>query len=479
MSSNSPTNCSRCGAPLMAGARFCSQCDAPVGTFASVPPAPPRAAGVPIGWMAAGAAIGILILAFVAGGVLWYQSNSATEDSSAGLVLTAAATPTATATSTPTEARQATALPEIPTATYIPSPTPTATLAPTDVPLPTETAVPPTVACVNNAAYVADVTIPDGTVLSPGQSFVKTWRLKNSGNCAWPSAFALTFTGGEQMSGASPQAVIPTGAGGVVDVPVAMIAPSQPGTHVGHWQMRGPDGSFFGTTVTVVIAVPYPPTAAPRPVPTDIPEPLPDVCSGKPNIGYFRASPTAIDAGDSSTLSWGAVTNATSVSIDPDIGGVASPGSVEVSPATTTTYTLTAICGVDGATRVARVTLTVNAATVHSQGTLNIPQTYQANLDTGTVGGGGADIWFQADTATKRFITPQNGAQIAKFGTSAPSINDCAAADLSGNRININNLPQGTYVCVMTNAGRYGRFSIAAAVGPSPGTLKITFTTWN
>ena len=58
-------------------------------------------------------------------------------------------------------------------------------------------------------------------------------------------------------------------------------------------------------------------------------------------IDTFTASPSNILPGGSSTLSW-STTNATSVSIDQGIGAVAADGSTSVSPAATTTYTLTA-----------------------------------------------------------------------------------------------------------------------------------------
>jgi hypothetical protein len=54
------------------------------------------------------------------------------------------------------------------------------------------------------------------------------------------------------------------------------------------------------------------------------------------------------------------VTNATAVSIDQGIGGVATPGSVVVSPGSTTTYILTAVCGPSGGTATRSVTVTVN-----------------------------------------------------------------------------------------------------------------------
>ncbi len=84
-------------------------------------------------------------------------------------------------------------------------------------------------------------------------------------------------------------------------------------------------------------------------------------CSGTPSISSFTASPSSIIAGQSATLSWGAVTNADSVSIEPGIGGIATPGTRVVSPTTTTTYVLTARCGNSVATR--QTTINVTAPT--------------------------------------------------------------------------------------------------------------------
>lgn len=115
---------------------------------------------------------------------------------------------------------------------------------------------------------------------------------------------------------------------------------------------------------------------------------------------------------------------------------------------------------------------------VHSSGTLRIRQTFLADLDEGQEIQAGADVWFEADTATSRFITPRNGATIAKMGTGAPGKNGCAGANLSTTRVDLNQLPVGTYVCVKTNQNRFAQFRIDAGPGPSPGTLTISWTTW-
>jgi len=60
-----------------------------------------------------------------------------------------------------------------------------------------------------------------------------------------------------------------------------------------------------------------------------------------PTISSLTADPQTIGSGESSMLSW-SVSDATAVSIDHGIGTVGSMGGMSVSPATTTTYTLTA-----------------------------------------------------------------------------------------------------------------------------------------
>ena len=73
---------------------------------------------------------------------------------------------------------------------------------------------------------------------------------------------------------------------------------------------------------------------------------------------------TIITVGGRTTLTWGAVTNASSVEIDQGIGYVIAPGAILVLPTTTTVYTMTAYCGSESVT--AQVKITVPYAIVGS-----------------------------------------------------------------------------------------------------------------
>ena len=144
---------------------------------------------------------------------------------------------------------------------------------------PTPTATVDAGACTLDAAFVADVSIPIDTEVAPGSSFLKGWRVQNTGTCDWDAGFSLVFASGEQMGGPASVPVPQTGAGAMVDLSVQLEAPLAYGTHSGQWRLRSDEGQIFGAVLTVQIIVPAPPTATPTvtptPLPTDTPTPTP------------------------------------------------------------------------------------------------------------------------------------------------------------------------------------------------------------
>lgn len=109
-----------------------------------------------------------------------------------------------------------------------------------------------------NSKFVADVTIPDGTILQPYQKFRKIWRIQNTGTCPWDDGFGLTFWAGSDMGGqaiyfsANDAKIQP---GSTVDLGIDMRAPLVPNKYVGHWSMVTDAGKTFGGDFTVVITV--------------------------------------------------------------------------------------------------------------------------------------------------------------------------------------------------------------------------------
>src|SRR5467141_1643148 len=93
-------------------------------------------------------------------------------------------------------------------------------------------------------------------------------------------------------------------------------------------------------------------TVAPTPKTTPTPPP-----AATPTV-TLQASPTSVNKGESATLSWNS-TDATQLSIAPDVGAVTAQGSTKVTPSDTTTYTITA--SGPGGSASATATVSVNA----------------------------------------------------------------------------------------------------------------------
>jgi len=147
--------------------------------------------------------------------------------------------------------------------------TPTNTMLPTTTPniWPSLTSIPstPTAQSVSisystangcyNAVYVSDVTIPDGTVLAPGESFTKTWKFQNTGSCDWDEDFVLTFETGEDMEGEHTTIGEAVAAGETDSLSVSLVAPETEGSYTSYWRLSTDSGVTFGQSVFVLIVV--------------------------------------------------------------------------------------------------------------------------------------------------------------------------------------------------------------------------------
>jgi hypothetical protein len=98
---------------------------------------------------------------------------------------------------------------------------------------------------VNECVFLADVTVPDGTILQPGQVFPKTWRVRNGGTTAWTSGFGLAFFDGEQLGGPAQTPLPPLQPGEIGTVTVNLTAPSRSGRFRSGWKPRSPEGNVF------------------------------------------------------------------------------------------------------------------------------------------------------------------------------------------------------------------------------------------
>lgn len=167
--------------------------------------------------------------------------TQAVETFSAALTQTAIAAPSKTPVYTPTT---------------LPTFAPAATSAVITLPAVTQAAaISPTASCYQ-LRFVSDVSIPDKTQIAPGQTFTKTWKVKNTGSCAWDAGFKFAFVGGEQMNGTAYTLPSSVAVGGELDISIPMTAPTnKTGSLRGNWRMSTTGGTYFGDEVYVLIVV--------------------------------------------------------------------------------------------------------------------------------------------------------------------------------------------------------------------------------
>ena len=113
----------------------------------------------------------------------------------------------------------------------------------------------PTDEFCDDAIWVADVSVQDGTEMSPGQDFEKTWQIKNTGTCTWGEGYHLVFGYDAEMNGQArplPAIISPDE---TADITVVFTAPLEAGEYSSYWRMANTKGANFGEFFYVSIVV--------------------------------------------------------------------------------------------------------------------------------------------------------------------------------------------------------------------------------
>jgi len=101
-----------------------------------------------------------------------------------------------------------------------------------------------------------DVNIPDNSEMTAGQQFVKTWKVKNDGGCAWGAGYGMIYAGyTDRMSGQPTPLTGVVAVGQEVDLSVNFKAPTKAGEYVSAWQLANDKGIPFPKVVFVKIVV--------------------------------------------------------------------------------------------------------------------------------------------------------------------------------------------------------------------------------
>jgi polar amino acid transport system substrate-binding protein len=197
--------------------------------------------------------------------------------------------------------------------------------------LPTPTPAPgPQPPCTDGLALVKHLT-QEGD-MKPGQAFTKGWQVQNTGTCTWNTGYRLVFVDGAKMGGEPVALAREVKPGETYDIQINLVAPLNPGSYQGVWEMQNGQGQAFGERLKVNIKVVGRPTVTPAPSQTPV-----------PGIS-FAVDRTSIKAGECVTFKW-KVDNVKEVYFYKEgqrwqDHGVAGEGSRQECPPVTLTYYL-------------------------------------------------------------------------------------------------------------------------------------------
>ena len=113
----------------------------------------------------------------------------------------------------------------------------------------------PTPTCTNLLTFLEDVTVPDGSVLTPGESFVKQWRVKNDSDCDWDSSYTIKLVSGDALGAPTETTLYPARAGAEIVIEMDLVAPEEAGQYHTVWQAFDPDGIPFEQAIYVDFVV--------------------------------------------------------------------------------------------------------------------------------------------------------------------------------------------------------------------------------
>ena len=122
--------------------------------------------------------------------------------------------------------------------------------------------------CNNKIRSIEDVTFPDGSIVAPGETFRKTWKMKNGGTCVWDENYLVSFFYGDDLGFDGTAQIWPAGTdtrptsgpkyqvnrnkkiyvnpGDTVYVSIDLKAPTTPGMYESYYKLRDNYGYEFG-----------------------------------------------------------------------------------------------------------------------------------------------------------------------------------------------------------------------------------------
>ena len=113
---------------------------------------------------------------------------------------------------------------------------------------------PPPSGCIDAMAFIADLSVPDGTKMPVDTEFSKGWLVENVGSCTWDETYLIAYVyGNSWMDGEMTHLTAAVEPGEQYEMYLELRAPSEPGEYAGFWQLFNGNDSPYGETLWVAI----------------------------------------------------------------------------------------------------------------------------------------------------------------------------------------------------------------------------------
>lgn len=109
--------------------------------------------------------------------------------------------------------------------------------------------------CVNNLEFLDDITIPDGTIVTQGDTLDKRWEVKNSGTCNWDETYYVRLVAGDDLGVSIEKALYPARSGTNAEIRIEFTAPEDPGIYRSQWKAFDSDDQPFGDPFYIEVVV--------------------------------------------------------------------------------------------------------------------------------------------------------------------------------------------------------------------------------
>ncbi len=100
--------------------------------------------------------------------------------------------------------------------------------------------------CIEELTVLSESGYPDASPASAGAIVERVWHVRNSGTCAWTTAYTLVPVEGVSFGLDAIALADPVAPGGQTDLHLMLTAPDDPGLHAGGWALRSPSGALLG-----------------------------------------------------------------------------------------------------------------------------------------------------------------------------------------------------------------------------------------